>query len=92
MSRKSGKPRSGGLRKSVNTKRAIRSRPVKHAVASQLATAMERAGISKTRMAALLKTSRSQVDRLLDPKRDVTLGTLQRAAELMGKRVVVELV
>jgi len=40
----------------------------------------------------MLKTSRSQVDRLLDPKRDVTLSTLQRAAALVGKTVQIELV
>lgn len=39
-------------------------------------------------MAVLLNTSRSQMDRLLDPKRDITLKSLQRAAA----RVVIELV
>jgi len=43
-------------------------------------------------MAALLKTSRSQVDTILDPKRDITLSSLQRAAALVGQRVVIELV
>jgi len=41
-------------------------------------------------MAALLKTSRSQVDRILDPKRDITSSSLQRAAALVGQRVVIE--
>jgi len=41
---------------------------------------------------ARLKTSRSQVDRILDPKRDITLSSLQRAAALVGQRVVLELV
>ena len=40
----------------------------------------------------LLKTSRSQVHRILDPKRDITLSSLQRAAALVGQRVVIELV
>jgi len=35
----------------------------------------------------LLKTSRTQVDRLLDPKNDITLGSLQRAAAMVGRRV-----
>jgi hypothetical protein len=43
-------------------------------------------------MAELLKTSRSQVDRLLDPKNDVMLSSLQRAAAMVGRRVMVELV
>ena len=34
---------------------------------------------SSSKMATLLKTSRTQVDRLLDPQNDITLGTLQRA-------------
>lgn len=65
---------------------------VKEVVAWQLAKAMKKKKISKARMAALLKTSRSQVDRILDPKRDITLGSLQRAAALVGQRVVIELV
>jgi hypothetical protein len=43
-------------------------------------------------MATLLKTSRSQVDRLLDPTADVTLSTLQRAAALVGRKVQIELI
>ncbi len=47
---------------------------------------------SKNRMAQLLKTSRSQVDRLLDPTSDITLASLQRAAVMVGRRVAIELV
>jgi len=65
---------------------------IKEVVAWQLAQAMKKKRISKTRMAALLKTSRSQVDRILDPKCDITLGSLQKAAALVGQRVVIELV
>ena len=64
---------------------------VKEVVAWQLAQAMKKK-ISKSRMAELLKTSRSQVDRLLDPKNDVTLSSLQRAAAMVGRRLIVELV
>lgn len=60
---------------------------VKEVVAWQLAEAMKTRKISKDKMAALLKTSRSQVDRLLDPKNDITLGSLQRAAAVVGRRV-----
>jgi antitoxin HicB len=70
----------------------LEARPVKQGAASQLATAMKKKKVSKTRMAVLLKTSRSQVDRILDPKCDITLSSLQRAAALVGKRVVIELV
>ncbi len=65
---------------------------IKEVIAWQLAEAMKERSLSKARMAVLLKTSRSQVDRLLDPGRDVTLSTLQRAAALVGRKLQVQLV
>jgi antitoxin HicB len=65
---------------------------VKEVVAWQLAEEMRKKKISKARMAAMLKTSRSQVDRLLDPKNDITLSSLQRAAAMLGRRVTIELI
>ncbi len=65
---------------------------VKEVVAWQLDEAMKKRKISKNRMARLLKTSRTQVDRLLDPKNDITLSSLQRAAAIVGRRVMIELV
>jgi antitoxin HicB len=65
---------------------------VKEVIAWQLAEAMKERKISKNKMAALLKTSRTQVDRLLDPKNDITLSSLQRAAAIVGRRVSIELV
>jgi len=65
---------------------------VKEVVAWQLAEAMKKKRISKNRMAALLKTSRTQVDRLLSAKDDITLSSLQRAAAMVGRRVTIELV
>ena len=65
---------------------------IKEVVAGQLAEAMKQQKISKNKMATLLKTSRTQVDRLLDPKNDITLGSLQRAAAMVGRRVSIELV
>ena len=50
---------------------------IKEVVVWQLMDAMEKGDMSKARLAALLKTSRSQVDRLLDPTRDATLSTLR---------------
>lgn len=64
---------------------------VKEVVAWQLAEAMKKKKISKSKMALLLKTSRTQVDRLLDPKNDITLSSLQRAAAMVGRRVSIEL-
>ena len=40
----------------------------------------------------LLRTSRTQINRLLDPASDVTLSSLQRAAALVGRQVRLELV
>ena len=65
---------------------------IKEVVAWQLAEAMKKQKISKNKMATLLRTSRTQVDRLLDPKNDITLGSLQRAAAMVGRRVLIELV
>ncbi len=65
---------------------------VREVVAWQLAEAMKKQKISKNKMAALLKTSRTQVDRLLDPKNDITLSSLQRAAAMVGRRVSISLV
>ena len=65
---------------------------IKEVVAWQLGEAMKEKKISKNKMATLLKTSRTQVDRLLDPKNDITLGSLQRAAAMVGRRVNIELV
>ncbi len=65
---------------------------VKEVVAWQLDEAMKKQKISKNKMATLLKTSRTQVDRLLNPKNDITLSSLQRAAAVVGRRVMIELV
>jgi predicted XRE-type DNA-binding protein len=65
---------------------------IKEVVAWQLAQAMKKRKLTKSRMASLLKTSRTQVDRLLDPKNDITLSSLQRAAAMVGRRVMIELV
>ncbi len=65
---------------------------IKEVVAWQLAQAMKEKKISKNRMAAMLHTSRTQIDRLLDPRNDIKLGTLQRAAAIVGRRVSIQLV
>jgi predicted XRE-type DNA-binding protein len=70
----------------------VQAQAVKEVVAWQLAEAMKQEKISKNRMATLLKTSRTQVDRLLDPKNDITLSSLQRAAAMVGRRVSIELI
>jgi predicted XRE-type DNA-binding protein len=68
------------------------ARAIKEVVAWQLAEAMKARKMSRARLAVLLKTSRTQVNRLLDPTHDITLSSLQRAAALVGRKVRLELV
>ena len=66
---------------------------VKRVLAFQLAAAMDAEKVSKAEMARRLRTSRSQLDRLLDPENDtVTLSALSRAARALGRGLRVELV
>jgi hypothetical protein len=66
---------------------------LKNILARQIAAEMKKKGITKTAMATRMKTSRSQLDRLLDPhKTGVSLETMQRAALVVGKELRVELV
>jgi predicted XRE-type DNA-binding protein len=65
---------------------------VKAAIAFQLTAEMKKRRISKVRMAALMRTSRTQVDRLLDPGNgSATLETLFRAARVVGRELHLEL-
>ncbi len=64
----------------------------KRVIAYQLTQEMERANISQSELARRMKTSRSSVERLLDPTNpSVTLVTLERAASAIGKRLKVRL-
>ena len=65
---------------------------IKEVIAWQLAQAMKAQSIAKSPMAKMLNTSRSQIDRLLDPTPDVTLHSLQNAAALLGKTLRLDLV
>ncbi len=66
---------------------------IKEVLAWQIEEAMKAQSLSRTRLAERMGTSRSQVSRLLDPKDgNVTLTTLQRAAEIIGRKVRVEFV
>ena len=66
---------------------------LKEIIADQIREAMKAKGITKTAMAARMRTDRRQLDRLLDPKNpSVTLSTLRRAASAVGRSLRVELV
>src|SRR5262245_47729690 len=66
---------------------------IKEVLAWQIAEAMKAQKLSRKRLAERMKTSRSQVSRLLDPKDgNVTLATLQRAAKIVGRTLRLELI
>ena len=65
---------------------------IKRVLAWQLTQAMERKKITKKAMAHELHTSRSQLDRLLDPNNiSVSLDTMARAAQVLGKSLVIQI-
>jgi antitoxin HicB len=66
---------------------------IKRVLAWQLAKAMREQQKTKQAMARRLRTSRSQLDRLLDPQNaSVTLDSISRAARELGKRVIIRIV
>jgi antitoxin HicB len=66
---------------------------IKAVIARQLASEMKKRRITKQRMALLMKTSRAQVDRLLDPDNgSATIESLQRAAKIVGRELRLVLV
>lgn len=71
----------------------VTARAIKRVLVRQLDELMQREDISKTQLAIRMKTSRAQLDRLLDPENEsVTLGTLARAAQAVGRHLRLELV
>jgi antitoxin HicB len=75
------------------TRDAFQAVAIKEVLAWQITKAMKAKGLSRNRLAKEMKTSRSQISRLLDPNDgNVTLVTLQRAAEMLGRKVRLELV
>jgi DNA-binding Xre family transcriptional regulator len=66
---------------------------IKRVLAWQIERAMKEQGVTKTEMAARMKTDRRQLDRLLDPENhSLTLTTLQRAAAALGRQLTIALV
>ena len=65
---------------------------IKEIIADQIKVAMDKQHLSKSAMAARMRTSRRQLDRLLDPDNpSVTLATLRRAATAVGRQLRIEL-
>jgi hypothetical protein len=66
---------------------------IKRVVARQVEAAMHEKGLTKAEMARRMHTSSAALDRLLDPDNDaVTLGTLWKAAAVVGREIRLELV
>lgn len=66
---------------------------VKRILAFQLEQAMEKEHLSKNQMAKRMKTSRSQLDRILDPENpNIQLDTIMKAASVLGRELYLELV
>ena len=66
---------------------------IKRVIARQLDALMKEKGMTKSALAKRMKTSRAQLDRLLDPENEsVTLATLTRAAHAVGRNLRMELV
>jgi antitoxin HicB len=65
----------------------------KRVLSWQVAEAMKKEGITKSEMAKRMKTSRTQLERLLDPDNpNVLLETVQKAAAAVGKRMTIGLI
>jgi antitoxin HicB len=71
----------------------VTARAIKRVIARQLGALMQDQGLTKSALAKKMRTSRTQLDRLLDPENEsVTLGTLTRAAQAVGRNLRMELV
>jgi antitoxin HicB len=65
-----------------------RASAIKFAIAHELEKAMRQQNISKAEVAKRLNTSRTGVERLLDPQNtSITLNTMAKVAHLLGKRI-----
>ncbi len=65
---------------------------IKRAIAYQIEMEMKKAKLTKSAMAEKMRTSRSALDRLLDPVNvSITLQTLERAALALGKNLKIKL-
>ena len=71
----------------------VTSRAIKRVLARQLAALMKDQELTKSALARKMRTSRAQLDRVLDPDNEfVTLDTLTRAAKAVGRQLRMELV
>lgn len=78
---------------SRGVKDKLKARVEKRIIAVQLEQRRKECGISKAELARKIRTSRTQIDRILDPlSQNISLLTLNRVAAALGKKVHYELV
>lgn len=69
----------------------VTARALKRLLVMQITEIMDAGSLTKSGLAENLETSRSQLDRLLDPENtSVTLDSLARLAQAMGRQLRVE--
>jgi DNA-binding Xre family transcriptional regulator len=69
----------------------VSTRAQKRLLALQIEGIMAEANLTKSEIAAKMNTSRSQLDRLLDPDNtSITLDSLDRLARAVGKQLKIE--
>jgi len=94
MTKKKGKVGSSfeDFLKEEGTYEETRAVAVKRVLAWQLKQAMEQKHMSKNQMAKAMNTSRSQLDRILDPDNErIQLDTVIKAARVLGRELRIEL-
>lgn len=100
MKKKAKRPRATGSFTTIDDfltqegkREEFEATAIKEVLAWQIEQAMKANKISRSALAQRMKTSRSQIGRLLDPADgNVTLNTLQRAARIVGRSLRLELV
>jgi antitoxin HicB len=95
MRKKKGRPGSSfdDFLKDEGIYEEVTARAIKRVIARQLDALMQEQGLTKSELAKRMDTSRAQLDRLLDPENEsVTLATLTRAAQAVGRQLRMELV
>ena len=65
---------------------------IKRVVAFQIKAEMEKKQLTRTELAKKMHTSRSSINRLLDPEDEaITFKTLKKAANVLGKKLIIQL-
>ena len=70
----------------------VTAKAIKRVIARQLDAVMRENHLTKSMLARRMRTSRAQLDRLLDPEQgNITIETLQRAANVLGRSIRIEI-